>query len=177
MNIKNSVKKIKEKRKGTWLVFLLILIILFLGYFYYQGNKEFMPIVDEEEMTLFFSKSSQQELDRYYEKVDQFYAKDIYGGETPEEVLEMYIEALENRDFELASKYFVFKDQENELNELGDAENNITKYIEVLKESYLSEYDEIFDLYELRVFVENIDSLVMQITKIEQSGLWKLESI
>jgi hypothetical protein len=35
------------------------------------------------------------------------YKADTYGGETPEETLELFIEALEAGDYELASRYFV----------------------------------------------------------------------
>jgi len=38
--------------------------------------------------------------------------EDTYGGETPEETLELFISALEKGDVELASKYFVLDKQE-----------------------------------------------------------------
>ena len=34
---------------------------------------------------------------------------DTYGGKTPQATLQMYIEAVEKGDYELASKYFVEK--------------------------------------------------------------------
>jgi len=34
-------------------------------------------------------------------------SEDTYGGKTPEETLNLFIEALKKEDLELASKYFV----------------------------------------------------------------------
>ena len=60
-------------------------------------------------------------LSQYYEirklrkSVKEFYsqyAEDKYGGKTPEETYNMFIEALKKEDVELASKYFVAEKQE-----------------------------------------------------------------
>jgi hypothetical protein len=40
------------------------------------------------------------------------YKADTYGGATPEETLKLFIDALEKKDYELASKYFVVEEQE-----------------------------------------------------------------
>ncbi|MBI2640436.1 MAG: hypothetical protein HYW91_00950 [Candidatus Sungbacteria bacterium] len=40
------------------------------------------------------------------------YAEDPYGGETPEETLRLFIDALKTGDTELAAKYFVLDKQE-----------------------------------------------------------------
>ena len=56
---------------------------------------------------------------------------DVYGGKTPEETLNMYIEALKKGDIELASKYVVVEKQEetferlNRLIQKGELENSI----------------------------------------------------
>lgn len=50
---------------------------------------------------------------RAYEKLAEPYYKDTYGGKTPEETYDMFIDALKKGDVELASKYFVIEDQEN----------------------------------------------------------------
>lgn len=46
------------------------------------------------------------------------YRADTYGGETPEETLRLFVEALEKKDFELAAKYFVIENREEYLNEI-----------------------------------------------------------
>jgi len=51
-------------------------------------------------------KQYEQALDEYYQK----FAEDTYGGKTPQETLDMFIEALENGDIDLAAKYFAMDD-------------------------------------------------------------------
>lgn len=48
---------------------------------------------------------------------------DTYGGATPEETLKLFVEALEKKDYELASKYFETNLQAKNLKELklGDS--------------------------------------------------------
>jgi len=40
------------------------------------------------------------------------YADDTYGGVTPEETYQLFLEALKNQDIDLASKYFILNKQE-----------------------------------------------------------------
>ncbi len=70
------------------------------------------------------------------------YAKamaDTYGGKTPQETLQMYINAVEKGDYELASKYFIGDKQEEwkkELNNIkisGQIENFINPLKKALK--------------------------------------------
>ena len=50
---------------------------------------------------------------RAYEKIFEPYYKDTYGGRTPEETYDMFIGALKNGNIELASKYFVYENQDD----------------------------------------------------------------
>ncbi len=43
------------------------------------------------------------------------YRADQYGASTPEETLRLFVEALERKDYVLASKYFVVEEQEHQL--------------------------------------------------------------
>lgn len=47
-----------------------------------------------------------------YEDLKKQYAADTYGGRTPEETLQLFIDALKKGDIDLASKYFVIEKQE-----------------------------------------------------------------
>lgn len=53
------------------------------------------------------------------------YKSDTYGGDTPEETLRLFVEALEKGNFELAAKYYVPERQKDMLKEirLGAEEN------------------------------------------------------
>lgn len=48
---------------------------------------------------------------------------DTYGGKTPQETLGMFIKAVEDGDYELASKYFIIPKQEEWRNNLKDSKN------------------------------------------------------
>lgn len=48
-------------------------------------------------------------------ELEAAYKADTYGGATPEETLKLFIEALEKKDYELASKYFVVERQQSAL--------------------------------------------------------------
>lgn len=59
---------------------------------------------------------------RAYEKMAEPYYKDTYGGKTPEETYDMFIDALKKGDVELASKYFVVEKQDDWLKTLEEYE-------------------------------------------------------
>jgi hypothetical protein len=50
-------------------------------------------------------------LNNIYKK-EQAYKKDTYGGKTPQETYQMFLNALKAKDIELASKYFVLEEQD-----------------------------------------------------------------
>jgi len=50
---------------------------------------------------------------RAYDKVEEPYYTDTYGGATPEETYDLFIDALKAGDVELASKYFVLYKQDD----------------------------------------------------------------
>lgn len=57
-------------------------------------------------------------------KQEQKYKADTYGGKTPQETYALFLEALEKKDIELASKYFVLDRQE----EYKEALFDVKKY-------------------------------------------------
>lgn len=59
-------------------------------------------------------REQNEQLAEYYEYLDEqasqkeaLYKADTYGGDTPEQTLELFITALEAEDYELASKYYI----------------------------------------------------------------------
>ena len=73
---------------------VLILIVLGFGalfgarYLQYRNSPEYQALQD-------------------LKKLEKAYAEDTYGGETPEETLRLFIDALKKGDTDLAAKYFV----------------------------------------------------------------------
>ena len=60
------------------------------------------------------------------DKIVEFDHEDNDGGQTPAETLDMFIDALEKADLELASKYFITEKQQSWLKILREyAENDL----------------------------------------------------
>lgn len=96
----------KPKRKFWKFIagFLAIIIIVGGGFFVWQ--KYFSPQAKLDRQT---QENYQKYLDwqANYEKAMK---EDTYGGKTPEETLQMFIDALKKGDVELASKYFILRE-------------------------------------------------------------------
>ena len=69
------------------------------------------------------------------------YMADTYGGDTPEETLELFISALKAGDIELASKYFMVEEREARFNKFTDVKNSnlIDEFIGNLEKAELKE--------------------------------------
>ncbi len=75
-----------------------------------------------------------EEYEAENEALADAYRNDRYGGATPQKTLELFIEALEAKDYELASKYFVVEKQGQvkvDLVALGQS-GNISTYLGIL---------------------------------------------
>src|SRR3989344_6594702 len=87
--------------------------------------------------------SPEQKALRYYAELERQYREDTYGGKTPEETLQLFIDALKSGDIELASKYFVVEEQEDRFSSLKNiAQNNLLSLIEDLEKTKLVEGNE-----------------------------------
>lgn len=70
-----------------------VLLLLVVQYFRYRNSPEYQVVQN--------LKNSEKQ-----------YAEDPYGGDTPEETLRLFIEALKTGDTELAAKYFILEKQQ-----------------------------------------------------------------
>lgn len=64
---------------------------------------------------------------RYEKAMEEYlkpYKEDFTGGNTPEETIDLFIEALKKGDYELASRYFVVERQEEWRKNLIDIKND-----------------------------------------------------
>jgi len=116
MNKKNNI--------FVFAVAIVVLVVLALGAWWWQGEGQYRNIEFVSGDPEF---SSNEEYLRYYDALKQAYAEDKYGGETPEETLQLFIDALKAEDIELASKYFVVEKQAEILVDLriGKENNNL----------------------------------------------------
>jgi len=56
---------------------------------------------------------SSKEAERITKEIERPYREDRFGGETPGETFDMFLDALKKGDIELASKYFTLKKQDD----------------------------------------------------------------
>ena len=69
-----------------------VAILFAIEYWQYQNSPEYQVTQDLKEL-------------------ERKYAEDPYGGDTPEETLRLFIDALKNDDLDLAARYFVLDKQ------------------------------------------------------------------
>ena len=97
---------------------------------------------------------------------------DTFGGKTPQETLQMFIDAVEAGDYELASKYFVEGKREEWKGELllTNRNNSIEDFLESVKES-LNDLKEIYS----GTYIANNPVYIEVI--LYPNGIWKLTEI
>ena len=87
----------------------------------------FLGIIFLSLATLYITQtyfSPERQAERRLAELERQYAEDTYGGTTPEETLELFIDALKAGDIELASKYFVIDEQVRWLDNLKKIKEN-----------------------------------------------------
>ena len=111
------------------LAFLGILIAVLLALAIWEGYK----IERQRDAVLGISDALKREQEENYRGA----MAETYGGKTPQETLRMYIDAVEKGDYELASKYFVYENQEEWEQRLVNIKNadRIQSFLNPLREA------------------------------------------
>jgi len=102
--MKNKILKIA---KWVGIVLVLILIVLFFLGLYGQRIENYLMLKSQEK---FLAKVEKQKAE-----ILEMQKNDTFGGATPEETLDLYIEALKAGDIELASNYWEVSLKEGDL--------------------------------------------------------------
>ena len=110
----------------------------------------------------------------YQNKQYQLALADTYGGKTPQETLQMYIEAVQKGDYELASKYFILDYQNRWFTSLQEIQkaNKIEFYLAPLKEALNSQGE--YSASQTEYAIYNPVSVDF---KLYPSGIWKIVEI
>lgn len=119
------------------------------------------------------------------EKAESAYVKamteDTYGGKTPQETLDLFVSALKAGDVDLASKYFLLKEEENfseekiwkKLNEIKESGflNDLARDIATAVEyKFIDDKNINFVIYN----TSGTDSLLINFRFNEFSNIWKI---
>ncbi|MDD5032548.1 MAG: hypothetical protein PHC85_00295 [Candidatus Pacebacteria bacterium] len=145
------------------LLFIVVLDLTARWYEMYQDQKKVENLA-----------KSLEEMDRL---VLEARAADKIGGKTPQETLDLFINAVEKGDYELASKYFVLEEKENTKKELLilDEKNKTEWYLAILKNAKSD--GEIKDgSFRMRSKLENPPDYLINFSQYP-SGNWKIEKI
>ena len=125
-------------------------------------------------------KSPQYQAEKYIKEMEQKYREDTYGGNTPEETLQFFIDALKNGDTDLAAKYFVVDKQEEWKNQLADGKKNdhLNLIIEIIEKPKTGK--EIYDgayLYTVIPDKNKVVEFTISLTKNKATNKWKIEDM
>lgn len=118
------------KRFVLWFIAIIIsiFVLFIIGTWLWQKYDMWRRQKAVQNLAEAFKRAEQED----YQKA----MADTYGGKTPQETLQMYIDAVEKGDYELASKYFIGDNQEewkSELNEIKKVDK-INIFLNPLKE-------------------------------------------
>ena len=88
---------------GLGIAVMGVLLLLVVQYFRYRNSPEY-------------------QVTQNLKNLEKQYAEDPYGGDTPEETLRLFVDALKTGDTELAAKYFVLDKQQEWREDLAKIE-------------------------------------------------------
>jgi len=120
-----NIQSTKKPKIWRYALMALLAILIFLGFSVYRYN-------------LVLNSPSQYEKDlaARLEAEKQAKMADTYGGYTPAETLQLYIDALKKADYELASKYFIESKRQADLDSYKNAKTeNVQNIIALLEQS------------------------------------------
>ena len=175
------------KRKYIIAVAVAIIVVVAGIYCYVEHReKEIIINFDEKGEIIFPERSSRDDdmewaktIVNYQEKAAEMFKNDAVGGKTPQETLDLFVEALKVGDTDLASRYFVVSKQEQMAKELlriqtdGYLGDMVEDLLTVQESGYLSDGS-------FRYVIlgdDNVVALIFDLILNENKGVWKIKSL
>lgn len=172
----SSDKNKKTGRRLMWSFLVFIGIFILAGGGLWAWNKYLSP---DAKYTIKKQAQYQKYLDfkSNYEKAME---ADTYGGKTPQETLNMFIDALKKGDLDLASKYFILRED-------GSRNPNILKNLKSKTETETGDIVKILSNAKLtkspienragfRIIIKN-GQYIIGMQKNKYSKVWKIENL
>lgn len=173
------------KNFGKFLIgFLAIMILVGGGYFVWDRYFSSRAKLNRE------TQKNYEKYLAWQENYEKAMKEDTFGGKTPEETLQLFIEALKKEDVELASKYFALEDNLNDPDYLtrkkweeglrkAKEENRIEEIINILSRAIPTKDQEIsrdtfwFSIYDGKGEITQLIEMIFN----HQSRVWKIVNI
>lgn len=116
--MEKTTSQVKKSFFKKFLLFFLIFIVVIGGLLIksWYLNPEIQQAKEYKQQVEMFNEKIQEERNRYL--------NDIYGATTPELTYQMFLEALESKNIDLAIKYFIYDKQELYKDFFLDIKNN-----------------------------------------------------
>ncbi len=160
---------IELKPKRSWWKFAIgvvgVVVLVIVGYVGWQAVDQWRGERQIQQLA--------RDLEKTEEEIYQAQLADTYGGQTPQETLQLYIVAVEKGDYELASKYFVIENQSKELESFeGATSDEVSKYVLVL--------DDVLDNggeYSRDKSYFSFNGSILTRMTLYPSGVWKIIEI
>lgn len=123
--MENTVKKTGKGKKAL-AFFVLAMTVAGAGYYAWSWNYYYRNAPERTGRDMIFMWHWKM----YTEGMRKAYAEDTYGGDTPEETLKLFVDALKAGDVELASKYYIPEKQKEVYEQLTKSKEiqNLSKY-------------------------------------------------
>jgi len=178
------MKNIKTGKK--YFIGGFLVLILVLGVFVVLRNKEIKIQFDENGRVIVMDKKWYEgpiqfakKVVNLQERLEEMKKLDDFGGATPQETMDAFVEALKKGDTELASRYFVFNKQEQMVKELvAGKERDYSKGLISILEKEKKEYKLLENHVRYRTFDENnIAEFSFDLIFNEYTKVWKIESL
>ncbi len=112
--------------------------------------------------------------------MEKKYREDTYGGDTPEQTLQMFIDALKKGDTDLASRYFEIEKQDKWRGDLkvGKENGSLNLLLGILEKPKIGK--EIFEgnyLYSISSKNDGVADFSISLVKNKITNKWKIESL
>ncbi|MBU4348466.1 hypothetical protein KJ671_03155 [Patescibacteria group bacterium] len=171
-NNNTNSEKIVGKSYIKHILTLLVMIIV-VGGGYWSWNNYLSPLAK-------INAEEKQRIEAYDKYLDIF-RNDTYGGQTPQETLDLFVEALEKGDMELASKYFM-QDDDGSVDEwrkglLAMNNEQISGAINLIRKGRLVLVNNIGDKIVAFELYDTNDELGAYIELANSGKLWKIRSL
>lgn len=177
----NDFNPIATKKPRSWrIVFIAVGVLILVVLLFFIYLVFFSPDARRD----FEAQKNYNQAIKAINTYEEAMQNDTYGGKTPQETLNLFIDALEKEDIELASKYFILRNDGSpdvqwlEGLKRVKGENKIESIVSDLKRAKITEGNTNLETAWFSIFDntgEIIKEILLKFNKY--SGIWKIENL